>query len=58
MTKAPKAKNEQYSDEEATRRATAALRRALSTPYKPQNKMIGKVGRNAKPKPRRAKESR
>jgi hypothetical protein len=37
--------NEQYSDEEAERRATEALRRTLATPYKPQREMVGKVGR-------------
>jgi hypothetical protein len=50
--------SDQYTEKEAERRATDALRRALSTPYKPQRKMIGKVGRNAKAKPKRAKESR
>jgi hypothetical protein len=39
--------NQQYTDAEAERRATDALRRALTTPYKPQRAMIGKVGRNA-----------
>jgi hypothetical protein len=37
--------DEQYSDEEAERRATEALRRALTTPPKPQKEMVGKVGR-------------
>lgn len=40
-----------YSEKEAERRATDALRRALTTPYKPQSDMVGKVGRNA-PKPK------
>jgi hypothetical protein len=42
-----KARNEddQYSDEETERRATQALRRALTTPPKPQKEMVGKVGR-------------
>jgi hypothetical protein len=40
-------KSGQYSDKEAKRRATDALRRALTTPYKPQGDMVGKVGRNA-----------
>ena len=39
---------EVYSDKEAKRRATEALRRALTTPYKPQGDMVGKVGRKAK----------
>ena len=39
---------ELYSDKEAERRATEALRRALTTPYKPQQSMVGKVGRKAK----------
>lgn len=37
--------NDEYSDEEAERRATEALRRALTTPPKPQKEMVGKVGR-------------
>jgi hypothetical protein len=42
-----KPSNDQYSDEEATRRMNDALRRALSTPPKPHSEMkIGK--RNAK----------
>jgi hypothetical protein len=52
-------KDEQYSDEEAERRATSALRRALSTPYKPQREMVGKAKTpaKAKPVPNRAKKS-
>jgi hypothetical protein len=46
MSKKPT--EELYSDKEAERRATDALRRALTTPYKPQQSMIGKVGRKAK----------
>jgi len=45
-----RSKDEQYSDNEAERRATDALRRALTTPYKPQSDMVGKVGRSLKPK--------
>lgn len=30
------------SNDEAERRATEALRRALTTPYKPQRELIGK----------------
>jgi hypothetical protein len=37
--------DDQYSDEETERRATEALRRALTTPPKPQKEMVGKVGR-------------
>jgi hypothetical protein len=37
--------DDQYSDEEIERRATEALRRALTTPPKPQREMVGKVGR-------------
>jgi hypothetical protein len=36
--------NNQYSDEETERRATEVLRRALTTPPKPQKEMVGKVG--------------
>jgi hypothetical protein len=50
--------SDQYSDKEVERRATEALRRALSLPYKPQRAMVGKVGRAAKAKTKRAKESR
>ena len=46
-----------YTDAEAERRATDALRRALSTPYKPQREMVGKVGRPPKPQPK-AKQPR
>jgi hypothetical protein len=35
----------QYSDEEAERRATEALRRALITPHKPQRELVGKKKR-------------
>jgi hypothetical protein len=37
--------DDQYSDEATERRATEALRRALTTPPKPQKEMVGKVGR-------------
>ncbi|MBM3527677.1 MAG: hypothetical protein FJX62_06265 [Alphaproteobacteria bacterium] len=40
--------DDSYSDQEAERRATDALRRALTTPYKPQSEM--KLGRKAEPK--------
>ena len=48
MTKEP---DSQYSDEEATRRMNEALRRALTTPPKPQKKIIGKTGKAAKREP-------
>ena len=55
----PKSDPDSYSDKEAERRATNALRRALTTPYKPQSDMIGKVGRNApKPKSKRQVKKR
>ncbi len=38
-------KNQQLSDDEAERRATEALRRALTTPYKPQRELVGKKKR-------------
>ena len=38
MTKEPV----QYSDDEAEIRTTEALRRALTTPYKPQRELVGK----------------
>jgi hypothetical protein len=34
--------DEQYSDEEAERRAREALRRTLTTPPKPQKELVGK----------------
>jgi hypothetical protein len=37
--------DEQYSDEETERRATEALRRALTTAPRSQKEMVGKVGR-------------
>ena len=42
MSKKPEA--ESYTDKEAERRAIDALRRALTTPYKPQSEMVGRVG--------------
>jgi hypothetical protein len=39
----PKNQDDQYSDEEATRRTNEALRRALTSPPKPHSQMkIGK----------------
>jgi hypothetical protein len=42
---AKQAADDNYSDEEAERRARAALKRALTTPYKTQREMIGKPSR-------------
>jgi hypothetical protein len=42
---------DQYDDAETERRATDALRRALTTPYKPQKEMVGKGGRPSPKKP-------
>jgi hypothetical protein len=38
-----------YNDEEAERRATEALRRALTTPYKPHSELVGKKKRRSTP---------
>jgi len=58
MSKEP---NDTYSDEEAARRATEALRRSLTLPHKPQKEIVGKV-RRAKPprapKPKSSPEDR
>jgi hypothetical protein len=40
-------KSDEYSDEEAERRAREAIQRSFQTPYKPQREMVGKVGRPA-----------
>ena len=40
--------SDQFSDSETERRATDALRHALTTPYKPQSAM--KIGRKRKKK--------
>ena len=54
-------KNE-LSELEAESRATNALRRALTTPHKPQRSMIGKTGRSwtrkRKRNAKKGKESR
>lgn len=49
--------NEQYSDEEAERRAFEALQRALNMPYKPQRELVGTTdrARAAAKKKRKAK---
>jgi hypothetical protein len=46
----PKTPTDQYDDDETERRATQALRRALTTPYKPQKEMVGKT---AQPSPKK-----
>jgi hypothetical protein len=48
---------EQYSDEDAARRATEALRRSLASPHKTQKEMVGKVGRAKAPRGRRPAKS-
>ena len=45
--------DDQYSDEEAARRATEALRRSLTMPHKPQKEMVGKVGAPNRGRPTR-----
>jgi hypothetical protein len=52
-----KKEDDQYSDEEAARRATEALRRSLTMPHKPQKEMIGKVGRAKSPRAPKPKSS-
>ncbi len=51
MAKKP---DEQLSDKEAEQRATDALRRALSTPYKPQSDL--KIGKPKKKRERTPKQ--
>jgi hypothetical protein len=46
---------EEYSDDEVEQRATDALRRALTTPYKPQREMVGKTDR---PSPRQKRAAK
>ena len=45
--------DEQYSDEDAARRATEALRRSLTMPHAPQKDMVGKVGAPNRGRPNR-----
>jgi hypothetical protein len=45
--------DDQYSDEEAARRATEALRRSLTMPHKTQKEMVGKVGVPNRGRPKR-----
>jgi hypothetical protein len=52
----PKRDPDSYSDKETKQRATDALRRALTTPYKPQSDMVGKVGRKAAAKSKKTKQ--
>lgn len=40
-----KTSDNHLSDEEADRRARAAIRRSFEMPYKPQKELVGKVGR-------------
>jgi hypothetical protein len=49
--------DDQYSDEETERRATEALRRALTTPAKPQKELVGKTERAKKAKRKRSVKS-
>jgi len=50
--------SEEYSQEEAERRAADALRRALNTPYKPQRDLVGTTERaKAQARKRKAKSS-
>jgi hypothetical protein len=42
--------DDQYSDDEAERRARDAIRRSFEMPYKPHKEMVGKVGRSAQRK--------
>jgi hypothetical protein len=51
MNRIPDNHDDQYSDEEATRRTNEALRRALTSPPKPHSEMkIGKRKAKAKAK--------
>jgi len=53
---AGKRADESYSDHEAEQRATAALRHALSTPYRPQADL--KLGKKTKAKKAPSKKTR
>ena len=44
-----KSVGDEYSDEEATRRMNEALRRALTTPPKPQKEIAGKATKRGRP---------
>jgi hypothetical protein len=45
--------DEQYSDEEAERRAREAIRRSFEMPHKPQKEMVGKAGSPNRGRPKR-----
>jgi hypothetical protein len=45
--------DDQYSDEEAARRATEALRRSLTLPHRTQKEIVGKVGAPNRGRPKR-----
>ena len=45
--------DDQYSDEEAERRAREAIRRSFEMPHKTQKEMVGKVGDPNRGRPRR-----
>jgi hypothetical protein len=49
--------DEDRTDSEAERIATDALRRALSTPYRPQKKIVGKVGKPSGARPKSKKKT-
>jgi hypothetical protein len=49
--------DDQYSDEEAARRATEALRRSLTLPHKSQKEMVSKVGRAKSPRAAKPKSA-
>jgi hypothetical protein len=46
---------DEYTDKEATKRMEDALRRALTTPHKPNQAFVGKAKKAKKPNRRRAK---
>jgi len=45
--------DDQYSDEEAERRAREAIRRSFEMPHKSQKEMVGKVGAPNRGRPKR-----
>jgi hypothetical protein len=45
--------DDEYSDEEAERRAREAIRRSFEIPYRPQKDMVGKAGAPVRGRPRR-----
>jgi hypothetical protein len=42
--------DDHYNDDEAERRARAAIERSFQTPHKPQKEMIGKSGQTTRRK--------